>query len=303
LLPGHAIPLNLPASARDFALVYPGGVAPGDGNGFFVADRDRHQLFVVDASDMIRLVAGTGAPGSGAANVAAPPAPADQAALRYPNVLRRDGQGKLYFLDDAYGDGNAIRVVTPAGGSWTITTLVAGTSKERVGELVAAADGTVWYGTDLGKLYKVTAGAQPTLVGTLPGGAVGLALAPDGTLYASLGPQQGPNPGGRLAIFAPGSSTPRVVTSAKLSTWGHDLACDPKGRLFLTDSIGNSVSRYDPGTDTLTVVAGKGGTQFSGDGVDDGVKFPTYPCFNAAGDLLFVDTDHHQVKRIAAGAL
>lgn len=89
------------------------------------------------------------------------------------------------------------------------------------------------------------------------------------------------------------------------------IAFDAAGRMTMAlgdvkpgfGAFNHHVVRYDPKTDALQLLAGAGSALFAGTGVDDGLKNPLKPVYDAAGNLYFLDVDHRQVKRIPADKL
>lgn len=82
------------ASAVQVALGNPHGVVDDGAGGFYVASQLHNQIFRVDASGTLTVVAGQGAAGFGGDG-----GPALSALLRTPFALARDGAGNLYFSD------------------------------------------------------------------------------------------------------------------------------------------------------------------------------------------------------------
>lgn len=83
-----------------------------------------------------------------------------------------------------------------------------------------------------------------------------------------------------------------------------NVAVDARGRVYACGGDKNDrIVRYDPTSDAFTTIGGPGGIVFNGSGVDDSLDYPKSPVFNAAGDLVFVDQNHKQVKRIPANQL
>ena len=77
----------------------------------------------------------------------------------------------------------------------------------------------------------------------------------------------------------------------------------PDGALYFTPGdMGNGslsqVRRFDPVTGVESLVAGRGGLAFAGEGVDERLTDPHSPVFAPSGDLLFLDMAARQIRRI-----
>jgi sugar lactone lactonase YvrE len=144
-------------------------------------------------------------------------------------------------------------------------------------------------------------GTTTTVLAPQPIEGANIAVAPDGSLWLLVGDQ------GKRTLMrwteAKGLETIKQDArfAASYPNDSNDLAIDARGRAIITLWAMHQVLVYDPATDTVTQVAGVGGTHFSGDAVDDGIEGPRYPTIGPKGELLFSDTHHHQVKRIPAG--
>ncbi|MDB5099053.1 MAG: repeat containing protein [Cyanobacteria bacterium RYN_339] len=283
--------------ARDVAIDTPNGMAVGPGGELYMCDKTTQLILRIDPDQKTSVLSGTGVAG-----LAGDGGPAVQAQQNLPRAIRIDGAGNLYVLQG--GVGETVRKI--AGG--VITTAFKSADHLYIRDLSVTPDG---------KAYLA-------LKGHNDGPCSVIRMAPDGTTTTILAPSKdilgaviGVAPDGAcwLLIGAPGKRTlvrwtdaggQQVIKedlrfAANYPNDSNGLAIDAKGRVIMTLWAVHQVLVYDPATDTLTQVAGVGGTHFNGDGVDDGIEAPRYPTIGPKGELFFSDTHHHQVKRIPAG--
>ncbi len=199
------------------------------------------------------------------------------AAFKGPNGIVASRNGNLYVAD--YRN-CAIRQVTPAG----VVTLFAGNS--------GAADGT---GRDAGL-------GQP----------VGIAAAPDGTIFFSdTGNQtiRKLSPAGIVTTLAgqpelaAGGSTDGVGSAATFQG-PLGLALDRSGRLYVAE-IGNSILRRVAPDGTVTTVAGKAGYSGFVDGLGTAAQFSGLcgVALAADGMIYVTDRDNMAIRRITPAGL
>jgi sugar lactone lactonase YvrE len=215
--------------ARSAPLAQVAGVTLDGAGNLLVVDPDNAQIFRIDPSGVLTLLAGNGIAGYSGDN-----GPATAASLHGPSSVAVDAAGNVYIADSA---NSRIRKVTPAG---TIST-VAGTGRydysgeggpavEAALEAPAAVavdrDGNLYIAdTGAGRIRKVGAdGKIVTIAGT---GSSGL-------LY--------------------GDGGPALAASLNQPT---DPAFDAAGNLFIADSGNRLVRRIDT-TGKITTVAGSG---------------------------------------------
>jgi hypothetical protein len=117
---------------------------------------------------------------------------------------------------------------------------------------------------------------------------------------------------GRLGRWRPTEGWEVVAQQADMWSYprfvGHGLALAPDGTLYRVprerDRIQADVlRRFDPQARTESTVAGAGGLVLNGGGVDTGLRYPACPVFAPNGDLLLIDGEARQVKRIPRAAL
>ena len=78
------------------------------------------------------------------------------------------------------------------------------------------------------------------------------------------------------------------------------LAVDDKGRVYLADTANNVIRLLDPGSGTITTVAGTG-TAGYGDGVaatSAALRAPSGVALDAQGDIYIADTGNHVVRQL-----
>lgn len=98
-------------AARKAKLMYPGAVSVDDSGAIYISDTRNYRLRKVDASGVIRTIAGSGKSGRGVAD-----GPAVKAALFSPGSLAATPDGALYFTDLI----NGVRRVSPDGTIQTV---------------------------------------------------------------------------------------------------------------------------------------------------------------------------------------
>jgi sugar lactone lactonase YvrE len=82
-----------------------------------------------------------------------------------------------------------------------------------------------------------------------------------------------------------------------------DLAVDSEGRIVFTEEARNLVKRADKNAPTLSIIAGTGDRNFSGDGgpaVDATFSAPRGVVFDSKGNLYVADISNNRVRRIGA---
>lgn len=85
-------------------------------------------------------------------------------------------------------------------------------------------------------------------------------------------------------------------TVTKLAeTDGAPLFSDTQGRTY---TVGATIKRTDAATGITQILAGPGGSNFAGTGVDDGLGAASALQFGPEGDLYFLDQPNRQIKRI-----
>lgn len=277
--------------ASDVALQEPSGVAVTADGSLLVADSGNHRLLRVGTDQAVSVVAGTGTRSL---------LPADhvgaalQAQFMGPWAVHLDAAGTIYLADSS-------DLLSLTGGQLLVRYHSA---QSAINQFAVAADGTLYF-AELHpggrKLQRLAAGAmQPETLEDLAHRAAEDTVGVDaaGTLYV-MG-------NGTLRSWTRADGFKTVATDARLPDSQASLAVDAKGRFYFPDTFEESAThilRLDPATGQITPIAGSGTSLFAGGGVDQSLSGVTSLTFNAAGDLVFGDFDHKQVKRIPAAQL
>ncbi len=263
-----------PATAA--TLNFPSALAV-NGAALFIADTMNHRIRRVDLrTGVIQTLAGTGQhrfSGDGG--------PATAATLNEPCALALDRTGSLYIADQS---NNRIRRVDLETG---VISTVAGT-----GESGYAGDG------------------MPAVESPLAGPS-GLAIGPEGALYVAdtfngrirrIDPETGiiATIAGDGGEYRYGGHANEFSTSLSRP---YGIAVDPAGNLLITDSDSHLIRRWDHARKIVTVLAGNGVAQFSGDGlpaVQCSLNYPFGVAIDPRGNVLIADTFNHRIRMIAA---
>ncbi len=262
-----------PATAA--TLNFPSALAV-DGAALYIADTMNHRVRRVDRrTGAIQTLAGTGqhrCSGDGG--------PATAATLNEPCALALDGKGSLFIADQS---NNRIRRVDLQTG---IITTVAGT-----GESGYTGDG------------------MPAVEALLAGPS-GLAMGPEGALYIAdtfngrirrIDPETGviSTLAGDGGEYRYGGHANEFSTSVSRP---YGIAVTPRGDLLITDSDSHLIRRWDHVRKIVTVLAGNGVAQYSGDGLpatQGSLNYPFGVAVDSAGNVLIADTFNHRIRMIA----
>ena len=248
-------------------------VADAQGNVYFISGDGVFKLSA--ETGLVSAVAGGGyLPASAADN-----GPATDAELNLPIGLALDGSGHLFISD--FGD-DRIRMVSLATG---IITTVAG-------------NGITSYSGDNGPATSAALDSPR-----------GIAVDRQGNLYIA---DQGNfrvrkvDARSRIITTVAGSGTLDFEIDSgpatKVSIGPYGVAVDNDGNLWITDNAFERIRRVD-GTGALTTVAGTGQSGFSGDGGPARQARLAHPwsiAVDAAGNVIFSDSDNHRVRKISA---
>jgi sugar lactone lactonase YvrE len=258
-------------------LNFPSAVAVDAEGHLYIADTMNHRVRRVDATTgTITTVAGTGQRRFGGDG-----GPGTAAALNEPSALALDGRGGLYIADQS---NNRVRRLDLATG--TIRT--------------AAGNGESGYSGD----------GVPATEASLAGPS-GLAIGPDRALYIA------DTFNGRIRRVDPESGLISTVAGdgSEYRYQGHPgefstslsrpygIAIEREGHLLITDSDSHLIRRWDRRKKIITLVAGTGVAQFSGDGgppTSGGLNYPFGVAVDEAGNIYVADTFNHRVRVIAA---
>lgn len=103
-----------------------------------------------------------------------------------------------------------------------------------------------------------------------------------------------------VRISTTSSSGTTTTTTSSIDT-PDGMVIDSNGRLLFSEASANRVIRYDPSTQTTTVVAGNGLEGFKGDGgaaADARLSSPGDLAFDSKGGLLIADRGNGRIRRV-----
>ncbi|MDB5101120.1 MAG: repeat containing protein [Cyanobacteria bacterium RYN_339] len=140
-------------------------------------------------------------------------------------------------------------------------------------------------------------------------GAAALAAGPDGLLYVGgLGFITRLDPVTRRAkVFAGNGDLAAPTSGSRAATSSCSLVSgitwDVAGNMVYAAGANGMVMRIDKATGIQTQLAGKGGPNLAGPGIDDALSYPIGLAFDKSGNLFIADTVYHQIKMIPAAKL
>lgn len=162
----------------------------------------------------------------------------------------------------------------------------------------------------VGRWRPGEAGGRPARAGDATVHApFGVDFQPDGTLIVvelEGGRVHTLDPDGRFTTIAgDGSKSYKGDNGpARAATFNgmHNLAITPDGAIYIADSWNHAIRRIDPGTGTITTVAGTGQPGDSGDGGPaTAAQFDFVMCItlNRAGDVLYIaDLNNRRIRKL-----
>ncbi len=305
--------------ATETWLSSPGGVfADASGNIYF-ADTGNDRLRKVDPSGNITTVAG----GAGFDAPIGDGGPATQASLNFPQSVHVDGAGNIYTVGR-----NRVRKVDPSG---TISTVAGGDVGD--GRPATETNLRTPYGISVdggGNLYiadfsnylirKVDpSGTISTVAGD--GGfafTVEEGLATDvslnnpvdvfadgsGNLYIVEGGRiRKVDASGAISTIAGGGSVSAadggLATEARIRI-PQSVHVDGAGNIYIVDRSDNRAWKVDP-SGVLSLVAGNGGRELSGDGgpaSEASLQFPRDVFVDGAGNIYIADTGSDRIRKV-----
>lgn len=255
------------------ALNFPSAVAVAQDGTVYIADTWNHRIRRVDAqTGVISTIAGTGQ-----AKFFGDNGPAENAALNEPVAMVLDGQGKLYIADQS---NNRIRKIDLTSG---VISTVAGTGESGYnGDGVHAPDAALAGPSGLaidqyGNLY--IADTFSSRIRKVDGqtGMIETVLGGTGDFQFSPGQNES----------SPNLSRPYAI------------AIDQDDRLFITDSDNHLIRVWDLKKKEMSLLAGNGKSEFSGDGSDPAQSSLNYPfgvALDSQGHVYIADTFSHRIR-------
>lgn len=317
--PGSTDGTNTTARFND-----PAGIAIAADGTVFVADNQNHALRRIGTNGVVTTLAGLpGTPGTGDGT-------GSTARFDSPTGLAFGPDGALYVSDTG---NHTIRRVTLAG---VVTTLAgsAGTADYADGSasaarfnqplgLAVAPDGTVFVADSGNHLIRVIGtngnvsvlAGNPETFGSADGtgtnaffnSPVGLALAPDGSLFVSDANNftlRRVTAAGVVTTIAGAAgqdgSTDGPAASARFGKPA-ELALAPNGTLYIADAAHHTIRRLTP-DGRVSTIAGLVGTDGAADGANGLARFfnPYGLAIAAHGHLVVADTYNQTVRELLA---
>jgi len=256
-------------------LNFPSAVAVADDGSLFIADTWNHRIRKIDVhTGVISTIAGTGQ-----AKFYGDNGPAGNAALNEPVALAINGEHQLFIADQS---NNRIRKIDLSSG---VITTVVGT-----GESGYNGDGAP--GPD-------TALAGPS----------GLTIDPDGNLYIadtfSSRIRKLDRQTGKVETVLGGGGNFQFVQGENESSPNlsrpYAIAMDSNHHLFITDSDNHLIRVWDLHKNEMSLLAGNGRAECSGDGgnpTNSSLNFPFGVAVDAQGQVYIADTFSHRIRAV-----
>lgn len=194
-----------------------------------IADPDFHRIRRIGADGIVRTIAGTGEAGFNGDG------PGAVTQLNWPIKVRALADGSVLFSDFL---NNRIRKVSATG---EVTTLVG------TGDSDFNGDGLAATATNIDEPFGLLVDSEGRIVFVDAGNRRVRRLEPDGTISTIAG------------TGATGDGGDGGSATAATFTYAYDLAMDPEGRIYVTDSAAHRIRRIDL-DGTINAHAGAGGT-------------------------------------------
>ena len=321
--------------ATHASLGYAGGLALDGAGNMYVADSYSSQIFKIDVSGNLTVVAGNGTMGYSGDGGAA-----TSAAFNRPQGVAVDGSGNLFIADT---DNFVVREVLASSGK--IQT-VAGNGEEGYsgdggpatraelddpfGVFVDGSGNIFIADTDNSIIRKVSNGTIQTVAGTP--GVFGYAGDGGAAINAQLDEPEGVYVDGSGNIFIADTfnSVVREVSAGTIQTaagmsyawngtcnYGGDggpaisaqlclpsgVFVDGSGNIFIADTSNLIIREVIAGT--INTVAGTPGTAgYSGDGgaaISAELNYPSTMAVDGTGDIFIADTDNYVIREVTGG--
>lgn len=260
--------------ATDAALNFPSAVVVAEDGTVYIADTWNHRIRQVDAqTGVITTIAGTGQAKFGGEG-----SPAVSAALNEPVALALDGKGHLYIADQS---NNRIRVIDLSTG---IITTVAGT-----GDSAYTGDGGPATESAIAGPSGVAVDQDNLYIADTFSSRIRKVDRRTGVIETLVG-------GGGEFRYAPGDNE----ASPNLSR-PYAIAIHPEGRLLITDTDNHLIRVWDLTSKAMSLLAGNGKAEFSGDGgkpESGSLNYPFGVAVTGTGDIYIADTFSHRIRII-----
>jgi len=281
-----------------------------DGSGtVYIADSANDVIRKVQAG-VVTTVAGTGSAGAGGDGGAAP-----SAQLSNPTAVVLDGAGDIYIADTG---NNRIRVVYESGVA--LECLIILENPTSFGLLAGATSCTGAHSYPAaGDIYTIAGngtsgfsgdGAIATSADLM--GPSGVAVDTSGNVYisdtANNRVRMVTAATGDIATIA-GNGSVGFTNGTSALTAALDgptaLALDQSGDLYIADTANSAVRKLNLAGATITIVAGKGSSGYSGDGgaaTSAALASPAGIALDAAGDLYIADTGNSRIRLVLSSS-
>ena len=315
-------PGDVSTFAGNGTAAYPGGTTPStaefaapaatvvDGSGtVYIADAANNAIRKIQAG-VVSTVAGTGSAGIGGDGGAA-----TSAKLSNPTAVALDAAGDIYIADTG---NNSIRVVYESGVA--LECLIILENPTSFGLLAGATSctGAKSYPA-AGDIYTIAGDGTSGFTGD---GAIATGadlMGPDGVAVDTSGNVYIADTGNNRVRMVT-ASTGDIATIAGNGSVGFTngtsaltaeldgptaLALDQSGDLYIADTANSAVRKLSLSGATITIVAGKGTSGYSGDGgaaTSAALATPTGIALDAAGNLYIADTGNSRIRLVLSSS-
>jgi len=268
---GHE-PDSLPAVAAP--IPFPTGIAVDASGDLFVSSNLRADVFKVNDSGQLFLVAGNGTEGYNGDG-----GPATSSALFFPQRVAVDSSGNI-FVADTYNQ----RIRRIDGATGRITTVAGNGARGYSGDGGPATSAELNYPTGV----AVDSSGNVFIADTF-NNRVRRVNSVTGVITTVAG-------NGTADFFGDGF----IATGAALNS-PDAVAVDSTGNLFIADTSNGRIRRVSAATGVITTVAGSGWSGFSGDGGPATMarfNIPRGVAVDGSGNVFIADMANHRVRRV-----